>query len=115
MHQENPAATFPQGWVIPETSAVFFYISANCQGSPMMVRNQDLFLDSLFWVHGSSVLYKKTGMTGSIVAGSSRGSSGACTNGNSFQQVFSTLEDSGFRLPNNAQMTNTKPWTVAVQ
>jgi hypothetical protein len=116
MHRDNPPASFPEGWVMPEVPpATIYYTGLGCIGTAMAKPaaaasyGPVLYSNYLYWVPGYSIIYKKVG---SISApGSSLRNNGICVNASTTQQTFDVLADSGFTL----QLENTKPWTAAAQ
>lgn len=116
MHRDNPSATFPEGWVIPEVSpGTIYYSGGNCTGTPMAKTavaasyGPVLYTNYLYWVPGFAIMYKKVGSASSPALSLRNG--GICTNANTVQQTFDVLADSGFTL----QIETTKPWTVVAQ
>ena len=117
-HQDNPSATFPQDWIIPESpEVVIWFTGPSCTGTalvqPTTGFNNFLYSSSsfLYNVHGNPVLYKAAGSVLSTATSSLTPSTGGCNTGGLPQQGFTKLVDSGYRM----QIENTKPWTMAVQ
>ncbi len=114
LHRDNPAATFPEGWVISETSpGPIYYSGPDCTGTPMFRMTASygpvLYTNFLYWVPGYNALYKKVGSASSPSL--SNRSGGVCSNGNTAQQTFEVLELTSFSL----QLENSKPWTAVAQ
>jgi hypothetical protein len=113
-YQDNPAADFPQGWIIPVDPFDFIHFTGpNCTGLPLYKSDPGYsnlrYSNYLFYVKNQSTLYKRaTNQQGGTTSNTKRHpSTGACMAGDG-GGTYVTLEDTGFRM----QIAQTMPWQV---
>lgn len=112
-HQDAPAASFPEGWIVPlEAPADIYFTGTTCTGSVgAVLPGLSLYSNVAYWTPFSQRLWMPTGAkTGGPMGSKLTAASGNCVTVNQ-SGGFEVVSDTGYRL----DIANSIPWQIVMQ